>query len=54
LGTGGEASNCGFEDVFEILEEKIKGLNTKSNNTKGQKTGFFKGQYMQSSHFVGW
>jgi hypothetical protein len=49
LGTGGEDASWGFEDVFEILEEKIKGLNTKRRNAIGQKTGLLKGQYRQSS-----
>jgi len=35
-------------DVLEISEEKMKGLNRKSNNSSGQKTGVFNGQSMQS------
>ncbi|GJL66155.1 MAG: hypothetical protein NPIRA05_11260 [Nitrospirales bacterium] len=54
MGTGEDDSSWGIEDVFEIFEEKIKGLNTKRRNTIGQKTDFLKGQYMQSSETAGW
>jgi len=40
----GESSILAVEDVVEFFEEKIKGLNTKRSNNKGQKIGFFNGQ----------
>jgi hypothetical protein len=44
LKTDGESSILAIEGVVEFFEEKIKGLNTKRSNNKGQKMGFFNGQ----------
>jgi hypothetical protein len=42
--TGSESSIWVVGEVFEFSGEKIKGLNRKSSNSKGQKMGFFNGQ----------
>jgi len=46
---GGGSSIWGVKVVSECLVEKMKGLNTKRTNSKGQKMGFFNGQYTHAS-----
>jgi len=44
LKTDGESPILAIESVVEFFEEKIKGLDKKRSNNKGQKMGFFNGQ----------